>query len=474
MQPDANGRIPSQSDDATVARFLVELENQIGPKNFQYWFANKVRLTKTGDELIVGVGSSFLLNWMQKHFRTETAVAARIAWGEDITVRFTVENIKPAISETADAKTDEPFDESTEDPAATLPQPSVSRRTQRRFADLQDFVGDGVNDVPLMAASQVSENPGERYNPLFYYGHTGCGKTHLLEGIYRAVRRQHPTLKAVYLTAEDFTNYFTTALRKHTLPGFREKFRTVDLLLVDDVGFFEGKTATQEEFQHTIDHLTRHGRQVVLACDRHPRLLSRLTDGLTTRFASGLVCRVDMPDFEARLAILTRKAAQSSSRISPEALRFTASRAYKNVRELEGAFNCLVTQYELRRKSVGISNARQALAEHDRASRRPVRPADIERAVCEFFGVQARDLKSPKRTRAISQPRMIAMFLMRRHLQAAYAEIGKHFGGRNHATVIAAEKRVQEWLDNGTTLKIAAETWPFAEVIAVIEQRLAG
>jgi len=487
-QPGADS--PSAAN-SIVERLLSELERRIDPKDFQHWFRDKVALRVTENRLIVGVGRQFLLNWLQKHFRRHIAEAAQAVLGESAAVCFVVDTStvspvfarpvsEPPVSQpTAHASMKRGQNEHNARSAQpALPAPrSVTRQTQRRFADLAHFVTVGEEDrnhLPLVAASQLSQYPGEHHNPFFLFGSTGCGKTHLLEGIYRRVRRLHPDLRVQYLTAENFTNYFTHSMRKNSAPQFRQKFRTIDVLILDDVEFLEGKVKTQQELLHTFEELVHCGRQVVLAGDRHPRLLTGLLPELASRFASGLTSRVHVPPFESRLEICRRKAEARKAHIKPEALRHLASKFQHNVRELEGAVNVLITQYEVSRRPVTVSTARRLLAEFHEAPQMPVDIPDIEQAVCEFFRVNPADLKSSKRSRSVSQPRMLAMFLIRKHTQAAYSEIGAHFGGRNHATVISAEKRVRDWLAGEHTVQVATEQWPLADVLESIEQRLAG
>ena len=489
MQPDAAARPSSHDSTSAEQRFLLQLEQLTGANDFRRWFLGKVAVRVDAEQLTIGVGSPFLLTWMQKRFRRQTAAAAQAVLGPSAVVLFSVEAFPVADREEAMPVT-VPLSTATPDrtqgfpkslgsgesaPTSEQSSPAAAPAKQgRRFKRLSDFVPGGLNELPLLAAAQVGQSPGGRYNPLFLYGNHGCGKTHLLEGIYCEVRRRHPTLKTVYLTAEAFTNYFTQALRGHSLPGLRERFRTCDVLLVDDVDFLDGKNATQEEFLHTFDQLARNGRQVVVSSDRHPRLLERISSELATRFISGLTCRVQVPDVDGRLEILERKTRELQIAVKPEALRHVAGKFDRNVAELLGALNCLATQHELTGRPVGMTAARSVLCELERDCMQMIGLPDIERAVCEFFRVSSKDLKSAKRTRSISQPRMLAMFLMRKHTRAAYSEIGDHFGGRNHATVISAEKRVRGWLAGGETVRVATETWPMSEVVAVIEQRLAG
>ena len=237
----------------------------------------------------------------------------------------------------------------------TVGEPSavVPIRQGRRFADLSEFVRGPCNAMALTAARQVCERPDGASGPLFVYGPVGMGKTHLLEGLYRELRRRHPGKQAVYLTSEQFTNHFTQAFRDRTLPAFRHRFRTVDVLLVDDIDFLDAKRGVQEEFLHTCQQLESHGKLLVACGDCHPRLLTKLSEELKTRFLSGMVCRLEPPDLETREQIVIAKASRLDADISPEALKYVARRFTNSIRELEGALCCLQLCHRMTGKARG-------------------------------------------------------------------------------------------------------------------------
>ena len=450
------------------------LKTHVGDRNFHHWFHHKTSLSISNDELTIGVSSPFLLNWMQKQFRDAIQRTAESTLGPSARIRFVVD---ATVCEHMQPRNGKPLDEPRKPTSKASRDASPRTRNggtnrERRFASLTEFEQGPCNELAVTAARQVCECPGARFNPLFVHGGIGTGKTHLLEGTYREIRRQFPALQVMFLTSEAFTNYFTSALRGHTLPSFRQKFRNVDVLLVDDIDFLNGKRVIQEEFLHTFQQLESHGRQIVVTADRHPRLISKLSDELATRFLSGLVCRLEAADLETRQRIVHRKVARLDADITDDALSFVAHRFKNNVRELEGAINCLHTYYVMTRKRVGVAAARKVLSDLERDCIRVVRIADVEQAVCRVFGVEPKQLKSARRNRTISQPRMLAMFLARKHTGAAYNEIGQFFGGRNHSTVVSAEKRVVGWLGDDNPIKIASETWTTNEVVEAIEQQL--
>jgi chromosomal replication initiator protein len=479
------------------------LRESIGDRNWHHWFAGRTAISLQDGVLRIAVASRFLQSWMQRRFGrlvSETVRQAvtveQVVWDVDTTLSAGSSEQPPADNEdesplasssesaaghTAGLRT--PDQERSSKPApvnrnnergstSRAPSPEGKTSRSRRFARLEEFVSGDCNELALTASRHVCDHPGERFNPLYLHGPVGTGKTHLAEGIYCDIRRQHGELQSLFMTCESFANQFTHALRTHALPGFRQRFRGVDVLIIDDVSFLDGKPGIQEEFLHTFEQLTSHGRQLIVTADVHPRLHSRVSEELVTRFLCGMVCRLEVPDAETRLAIVRHKAAQLSAKINQSALEYVARRFVQNVREIEGALNTLETWHVMTGKPVSLQTARQVLSDLERDCIRVIRLNDIEAAVCGLFGVESDELKSNRRTRSVSQPRMLAMFLARRHTQAAYKEIGTFFGGRNHSTVVAAEKKVEGWLHLDTSLSIGGRQWHMTDVIDSLEQQL--
>lgn len=495
----------SEGDDPhEIAKDLLrELRRSVGDSNYRNWFDGRLRMTVSRERVTLGVGSPFLMTWMQKQFRSSVSdavestlgPATKIEWcvDTDVISHNTADASKAPVAKTrGSASSTSPNSPEAERSAQTdaesefasqrttrssgsngssSAKPIVARRG-RRFADLSDFVGGPCNQLALTAARQVCDSPSAQFNPLFLHGPVGTGKTHLLEGIYRGLRRTHRSLSVTYITAEAFANYFTQALREHSLPGFRQRFRNVDVLLIDDVDFLESKRVMQEEFLHTFKRLEDFDRQIIIASNRHPKLLTKFSDELTSRFVSGLVCRLEVPGANTRLDIVRRKSAKLDGVFSDATLSYVADRFRGNVRELEGALNALDSLYSMTRKRVELSTARKLLSELERDCIRVVKVKDIERTVCDFFGLEADDLRSTSRQRLISQPRMLAMYLSRKHTQAAYREIGQHFGGRNHSTVVSAEKKIRGWIESNSEVQVAAKTWSVCELLESLEQHL--
>ncbi|WP_197439940.1 chromosomal replication initiator protein DnaA [Calycomorphotria hydatis] len=446
---------------------------------YRNWFENKIDLTVEDNFLTIAVGSPFLLSWMQRHFSGVLKDAARESLGHPVQLRFVVDGKLAAVSSNQSAQKLKVENNSVSGGRPALRQavnqaPPARRhqRAQRKFADFADYVVGPCNEFAFTASLRLAGAPSDAPTPLFLHGGVGVGKTHLLEAVYRRVRGGHVGIQVAYMSAESFCNYFSEALRDRTMPAFRQRVRAADVLILDDVDFFEGKKSFQEELLHTLQSFEQRGRSVVLAADRHPRLFTKTSEELISRFLAGTVCRLQQPEYDTRLKILERKSARSPERLEPAVREFIAKRFRNNVRELEGALNCLDTYAAMTGRQINQTVARRVLAELERDCLRIVQVHDVERAVCEVFGIEVDSLRSSKRNRSISRPRMLAMYLARKHTEAAYAEIGEHFGGRNHSTVISAERKVHDWLTDGTKITVTEGSLPMGEVIETIEARL--
>ena len=491
---------PDSTESQLETSLLLGIRDAVGEQNFLHWFHKRTRLEISGDRLIVHVPNPFVLNWLLRRFRTPLTKAAQLVLGQSASCQLEVDSslmtegvarsATPAAVENSTEEMAAPSDDSQQVAIGAAratrkprdPKPSDSDRpnaltlpgNRRRFRSFESFVAGACNDLAVLAARQVSATPGDRYNPLFVHGGTGTGKTHLLEAIYTEVRRNHPTKNVLYLTSEAFTNFFTAALSSRTVPSFRQRFRNVDVLLIDNIEFLDNKRATQEEFLHTIVQLIDHGGQVIISSDRHPRMLTKHREELTTRFQSGLVCRMEAPDDQTRHKLVRSLTAGMKAVFSDDALDYIVRRCRKNIRELQGALNQLEGQFALNGKRITLTVARDVLGAMADECRRLVRISDVEKVVCEAFGVTAADLRSSSRRKAIALPRAIAMFMSRRLTKSAYREIGMYFGGRDHSTVVAAERKIAGWVASGESvgLPTSCQGKTVAELIDELEQRL--
>ncbi|MEZ6059481.1 MAG: chromosomal replication initiator protein DnaA [Planctomycetaceae bacterium] len=509
-QPSHHGQSPRELPENDASRIDSMIRDCIGEQNFRHWFSGRLRFEVADNMLLIYAPNPFTSNWLMKRFRRQLNHAASQLLGPSASFEIVVDpKLKdqsvpgqiPCGSETAKSNghddppsscrgqgsaaseerclpnAPEPQRSSPRNgtPSASGPQPlSVPARGRRRFQSLTTFVPGQCNELALLAARQVVQAPGERFNPLYVHGSTGVGKTHLLEGIYSEIRRTKPNLRMIYLTSEGFTNYFMQALAARTVPSFRQRFRDVDVLLIDNIEFLDSKKATQEEFLHTIVQVIDHGGQLVVSGDRHPRLLTKHREELTTRFMSGLVCRIEAPCEDTRRNMTRSLALPMTGSFTQEALDFVARRCQKNVREIQGALNCLHSHFELTGRKITVARAREILGDMERECRRLVRINDVEKVICDAFGLTAADLRSKSRRRAVACPRSLAMYIARKLTKLAYREIGAYFGGRDHSTVVAAEKRVLAWVesDEAVNLPSSCRGRSVAEIIAELEERL--
>ncbi len=474
-----------------VAALEQAIVRRIGPQGsdrYKLWFAGHTRFRWEGDQLTVGVPNRHFEEWLQKTFGAAVTAAAAEVFARPMQVRFVIdpELFQAARQEQAQAK-QAPMPQPTkpaksaraaaETQAAPAPadQPSVPRAKDRtrRWHRLSDFVVGPCNRVAHAAAMSVIEDPGEGPNPLVLHGPVGTGKTHLLEGIYSGLRRGHPQWRVTYITCEDFTNRFVQAMRLGKLGVFRKQFRECDALLLDDLHFLASKRATQEEFLHTFDTLLADGRQMVLACDCHPRLADDFSPELTDRLLGGAVWSLLPPEAETRLAILRARAQSGRERpLGDDVLRFLADQLRGNVRELEGALHSIRHFSRVTGRPIDVALVREALADLLRHAVRVVQLQDVERAVCQVLRLETGALQARGRAWAVSHPRMVAMFLARKHTSASYSTIGRHFGQRNHSTAVAAEKKVRQWLKEDAELPLGERPIRIRELIERVERDL--
>lgn len=307
----------------------------------------------------------------------------------------------------------------------------------------ETFVVGGNNEFARAASLAVAENPGEIYNPLFIYGGVGLGKTHLMHSIANFVLEQNPEAKVLYVTSEKFTNELIDAIQKKTTPQFREKYRSLDILLIDDIQFIIGKESTQEEFFHTFNTLQESKKQIIISSDRSPKEMVTLEDRLRSRFEHGLMADVQPPDYETRMAILQKKEELDGYKIDDEVLRYIAVNIKSNIRELEGALTKIVAFSRLKKRELNLLLAEEALQDIISPNEKKIiTPELIVEVVAEHYNLTPSEIYSKDKSRNISYPRQIVMFLSRKLTDLSVTEIGRILGGRDHSTVLHGYDKV--------------------------------
>lgn len=473
-----------------VSALHATLAEKVGSNRYDMWFGSSTRLEFDGQCLTIGAPNQFFLDWIRTNFRRDIEYACLENLGKRPELKFRIDpagddpsakrpdnrqqNDRQHSAEKDDSRpcrSDHAETADSEDRAHRQSVPPSSGTKRRRFARLESFVTGETNRLAFASAEMVVRRPGQM-TPLMIHGPSGIGKTHLLEGIRTATRKAHRNLTTVYLSAEQFTTHFLEALRGSGLPSFRRKYRGVGLLMIDDLQFLAGKRATQIELLHTVDTLLREGRQLVFTADRPPEELTELGSELTTRLQSGMVCRIERPDYATRLGIVAQMAERREMNLPPEVQQFVASRLTNHARELSGALCRLQATGEALGLRIDVPMAEEALAEMIRHGSRAVRLPDIEKAVCDVFGLDPATLQSGGKAKRVSHPRMLAMWLARKHTRAALSEIGHFFGRRSHSTVVSAQKRVDGWMEQGTSVVLAEGTWNADEVIRRVERQL--
>lgn len=427
-------------------RILDRARQELPEQTFRTWLEPTEPLALEGDTLVVGSPDQFAADWNEsKHSQLLTSLAP-IALGHPLTVVFRVHE---------ERKTRNQMDLFVAPPAnqiATVErqkQGSINALLSDRYT-FDHFVIGKSNELAAAAAHAVSQAPGRVYNPLFLYGDTGLGKTHLMQAIAHEVFSRRPETRITFIGAEQFTNEMIGSIQNRSTAEFRRRYRETDLLLVDDVQFLKGKEATQEEFFHTFNALYEAGRQIVLTSDRPPSEIPGLEARLVSRFQWGMVADIELPDFEHRIAILRNKALLDhlEMTIPEDVIRFIAEHVRSSVRELEGSIIKLLAYASLKHREITVDVAREAL-------RDKLRPADphtgltsglstdtIQAVVAKEWNVTAEGLRSKTRTKALTAPRQVAMYFMRELLSMQLVEIGAAFGGRDHSTVIHSLERV--------------------------------
>jgi chromosomal replication initiator protein len=456
-------------DTDVVAAIAREVAVQVGELRYNLWFKDNARLEIVDNELVIGVPNLFFQEWLNSNFLGPLRKATESVLGRRLAIRLVVDGELFRAARTRDGK-GPPVVPVKSNGAG--PPGAATRRPGHRGQTLDNFVVGPPNRMAYAAALRAAEEPSDQINPLIVYGPLGLGKTHLLRGIAHAARERHRNLSVVYMTAEAFTNAFLEEMRGGRLGAFRQRVRGADLLLIDDVQFLASKTATQNELLHTYEAFDASGKQMVLAADEHPRLIRDFSDQLLNRLVSGMACPLQPPDFDTRLGILTLRSQEVGLRLDREVLEFVASHFRTNVRELEGAMHCLKAHAEFTRAPIDLAAAQHALAELMRHSTKCVTLKEVEEAICQIFNLNASELRSATRSRAVTHPRMLAMYLARKYTGAAYDAIGEHFGGRDHSTVISAERKVEAWIDAAATMSFSGRPWRIADAIRAIEQKL--
>ena len=427
----------------TWSKVLEIIKAELNEPNFKTWFEHTVPIESHEDGVfLVGVQNDFARAWLEERYTQRLSAAVSQVVGEDLCVRIVVDgalNLNRPERDVVEVLADIPKSV----PEMASPQETIEEFNPKYTFD--SFVVGDSNAFARNAALAVAEQPGLKYNPLFLWGGPGLGKTHLLHAIAQYVHVSFPHKKVLFVTAERFLNDFVDSVNARTANEFRRKYRTVDVLLIDDIQFLQKKEGIQEQFFNTFNELMQRGKAVVLASDRSPRDIN-MEERYTSRFASGLPADIQPPNYETRLAILRQYVEREKMPVEPDALSYVAEITTPNIREMEGAMNRIGAWLHLsKRPVVDLEMAREVLLtvfpDH---SARPISLTSIQREVCRFYALPHADLIGSKRSQNIVYPRQVAMYLARDLTDLSLPKIGDAFGGRDHTTVMHATAKIRK------------------------------
>jgi chromosomal replication initiator protein len=461
-------------------RVKVRLRDEVGDAAYRSWL-RPITLHGVNDgDVKLALPTRFMRDWVATHY----AERIRTLWGAENPGIRNVEIVVGAVRATA-APAPAPVAAPSEVPAApvramrAVPPPAVcapapaptngemdelGAQLDPRFT-FKNFVVGKPNEFAYAAANRVADADVVSFNPLFLYGGVGLGKTHLMHAIAHHIRERNPQRTVLYLSAEKFMYRFIRALRTQDTMSFKEQFRSVDVLMIDDVQFIAGKDATQEEFFHTFNALVDQGRQIVISADKSPSDLEGIEERLRSRMACGLVADIHATTYELRLGILQSKAEQMGAVVPQKVMEFLAHKITSNVRELEGALNRVVAHSQLVGRAITLETTQEVLQDLLRASDRRITIEEIQKKVAEHFTIKLAEMSSARRSRQVARPRQIAMYLAKQLTSRSLPEIGRKFGGRDHTTVMHAVKKVEELKETDQN---------FAEDVELLRRMLQG
>lgn len=419
------------------------LKAQIGEASYNTWFAPVRVKIQPPQSLVIETPDEFFRDWLVDHYVDIIQSLLKDLSQEPIHL---VVDVSVAAAPGPDKKTARPAKQEREErPQSTIP-------LNPRFS-FDNFVVGPSNRFSYSACQAVAESPAKAYNPLFIYGPVGLGKTHLMQAITHEILKTNPGCTCCYISSERFTNELIDAIRHRSTAQFRQKYRNIDVLLIDDIHFLAGKESTQEEFFHTFNTLHNNHKQIIISSDRPPKEIANLEERLSSRFAWGLITDIQPPDFETRVAILRKKIEREPVEVPEDVIVYIAEQIKTNIRELEGALIRVLAYSLLEEKIINLDMAKVVLKDMVKETAKIIGIEVIQKAVAEYYHISCMELKAKGRSRAVLRPRQVAMYISRKLTNLSLPEIGKAFGGKDHTTVLHSLKKVDQLLEQEIDLK---------------------
>jgi chromosomal replication initiator protein len=411
---------------------LGELQVSLSPANFETWLKDTTLVDIDDNRYRIAAPNGFARDWLDNRYRTLVSQTLARVVGGSVQVEFVVADAPGPVPDQAD-------EEALPPPPASAGGNTVNLNSRYAFSN---FIVGSANRLAHAAALSVAERPGHAYNPLFLYGGVGLGKTHLMHAIGHYIQARNRHLNLVYISSDRFINEMINAIRFDRLPAFRQKYRAMDVLLVDDIQFIAGKDRTQEEFFHIFNALHDAQKQIVISSDCPPRQIPTLEERLHSRFEWGLIADIQAPDIETKVAILRKKAEAERVEIPENVALFIASKVRTNIRELEGSLIRLIAYASLTGRDIDLTLAQEILRDLLHTEDKPITIEMIQKFVADQFGVKITELKAKNNSKTVAEPRQIAMYLIKTLTAASLPEIGKAFGGKHHSTVIHSVRKI--------------------------------
>ena len=422
------------------------IKSKVNPQTFETWFKPTKGLEISKGCLILEVPNSFFKDWLLEHHLELIKNTLKDIAGENLALDFRYSAREPDMAPPAAIGAAR----SADSPKKQEAQNNIGLNPAYTF---DDFVIGSSNKMAHAAAMAVAESPAKAYNPLFIYGRAGMGKTHLMNAIGHCVAAKNPGMKVVYITSEQFTNQLIQSIQSRSTDRFRARYRTVDVLLIDDVHFIAGKEATQEEFFHTFNTLHDAHKQIVLSSDKPPKEIDRLEERLVSRFEWGLIVSISQPDFETRVAILRQKLKRENIAVPDDVIFYIGEKIKSNIRELEGALKRVVANAVLLKQNVTLELARSVLKDMVKEKESRILAEAIFEEVASYFNVRVSDIKGRRRTKQMVVPRQISMYLIRKLTDHSLPEIGELCGSRDHTTILHACESIESDMRKDAKIK---------------------
>ena len=443
-----------EAKEAIWKKCLEKIEESILPDSFTTWFSPTYPRNLDNGLITIAVPNQFYRKCLIENYRELIEKTLSSISGEPLLVDFCIDSekkLQPDLIRSETITYKEPISTST--PIES----QASAKTLNPKYNFSNFVVGSSNQFAHAAALAIAKNPALAYNPLFIFGAVGLGKTHLLHAIGNCIHENNPASRIRYFSAESFTVDLIESIKKDKMPFFRERYRPLDILLVDDIQFIAGKERTQEEFFYTFNTLYESHKQVVISSDRYPKDIQNMEERLRSRFESGLIADINPPDLETKVAILYKKAEIHKKQIPQDVAIFIASNIKSNIRELEGFLLRVIAYSSFTHRRIDLEITREVLKDFTFDKTKNFTIENILKTVAAFYGIKISEIKSKRRTREISTTRQIAMYLCREHTKSSLPEIGKHFGGKDHTTVIFSHKKISNSIKENSSLKGAIQ-----------------